>query len=285
MAELRLRNIRKTFRTANGSSRVVLGGIDLAVSSGDFVALLGPSGCGKTTLLRVITGLLPPDPGDFELTVNGKPITKPGPDRNIVFQQYNSYPWLTVLENVRFGLQFMSISKAEQYERAERYLRLVELWDYKDEYPKVLSGGQQQRVAIARTLATDPQVILMDEPFAALDAQTREAMQAELLQIQRKTGATIVFVTHDIAEAAFLGNQVYVLSQMPARILRHVDARTTRDLILGALQVDGFPGTVDGRLDSERGEWLRYEPRFLEIQKELKEALQFKPRPDEVLVK
>jgi len=272
MADLVLKNIYKTFRTSNGDRRV-LDGINLNVSSGEFVAFLGPSGCGKTTLLKIIAGLILPDPGDYELTVNGNPIVRPGPDRNFVFQQYNSYPWLTVLENVRFGLQFSGMSTSEQSKRAEQYLNLVGLWDYRDEFPKVLSGGQLQRVAIARTLATDPKVILMDEPFAALDAQTRETMQGELLQIQRKTGATVVFVTHDIAEATFLGNQVYVLSQIPAKIVRHVNLRTVRDLILGPLEETRPSTMIDGRLDAERGEWLRYEPRFLEIQKELKEAL------------
>ncbi len=135
--------------------------------------------------------------------------------------------------------------------------------EYRNEYPKVLSGGQLQRVAIARTLATDPQVILMDEPFAALDAQTREGMQAELLRIQRETGSTIVFVTHDITEAAFLGNQVYVLSRMPAKIIRRVDARNTRDVILSAFGTQRLPGAADN-LSAER-EHIRYEPRFLDI--------------------
>jgi NitT/TauT family transport system ATP-binding protein len=276
MAELILRNIRKTFtsNTLNGS-RVVLGGIDLEVSSGDFVALVGPSGCGKTTLLKVIAGLVPPDPGDFELSVNGKPIKGPGPDRSLVFQNYNSYPWLTVFQNVQFGLQFMPIPHDEQRKRAEAYLNLVGLWEYRDEYPKVLSGGQLQRVAIARTLATDPKVILMDEPFAALDAQTREGMQAELLDIQRETRATIVFVTHDIYEAAFLGNHVYVLSRLPARIIRYVDARNTRDLILKAFNI-GHVSRAAESLAVER-ERVRYEPRFLDIQKELREALQSEP--------
>lgn len=270
MAELRLRNIRKTYKSNNGS-RLVLAGIDLDVSSGDFVAVLGPSGCGKTTLLRVIAGLVPPDDGDFELAVNGQPITGPGPDRSVVFQQYSSYPWLTVFENVRFGVQFLGLSQEEQDQRAEKYLRLVGLLEYRNEYPKVLSGGQLQRVAIARTLATDPKVILMDEPFAALDAQTREGMQAELLRIQRQTGSTVVFVTHDITEAAFLGNQVYVLSRMPAKIIRHVDARNTRDIILSTLGAPRTPESIDN-LSADR-EHIRYEPRFLDIQRELRESL------------
>lgn len=237
------------------------------------MVLVGPSGCGKTTLLKIIAGLIRPDSVDFTLSIDGKPITAPGPDRGVVFQQYHSYPWLSVLENVKFGLQFIKMSERDRAAKAEEQLRTVGLFDYRDEYPSVLSGGQQQRVAIARTLAADPRVILMDEPFAALDAQTREAMQSELLQLQARTKSTIVFVTHDIAEAAFLGNQVYVLSRIPAQITAHIDARTSREKTLRALGVETLREGQDGRLDAERGEWLRYDPEFFEIQKQLKRAL------------
>ena len=272
MAKLILRNVMKTYVSDNGLRRTVLAGIDLTVQTGDFLVLVGPSGCGKTTLLKIIAGLVRPDDGDFELSMDGHQITKPGPDRGVVFQQYHSYPWLTVLENVKFGLQFLRITDRDKLEKAERQLKAVGLWDYRDEYPRVLSGGQQQRVAIARTLATDPQVILMDEPFAALDAQTRETMQTDLLELQRTTKSTIVFVTHDVSEAAYLGNDVYVLSRIPSRIVTHVDARTTRDRIFGVLGVSSLPDGQDGRL-ADRGEWLRYDPRFLDIQKKLKNAL------------
>jgi NitT/TauT family transport system ATP-binding protein len=277
MAKLVLRNVRKTYASSEGVSRLVLAGIDLTVQTGDFVVLVGPSGCGKTTLLKIIAGLVLPDTGDFELSVDDRPITEPGPDRGVVFQQYHSYPWMSVFENVKFGLQFVDMPESDRRAKAEEQLRVVGLVDYRDEYPKVLSGGQQQRVAIARTLAAGPRVILMDEPFAALDAQTRETMQAELLQLQARTKATIVFVTHDIAEAAFLGNHVYVLSRMPAQITAHVDARSSRELILGALDLETIRDDQDGRLDAERGEWLRYDPHFLEIQKSLKQALEMDP--------
>ncbi len=270
MAKLQLRNIRKTFRS-NHSSRVVLDGIDLDVESGDFIAVLGPSGCGKSTLLKVIAGLVPPDPGDCDLRIDGETIIGPGPDRNIVFQQNNCFPWLTILQNVRFGLEFRGLQLDEQELRAERYLRLVELWEYRDEFPKVLSGGQLQRVAIARTLAADPRVILMDEPFAALDAQSREGMQDELLRIHGETRATIVFVTHDISEAAFLANKVYVLSKMPARIVTQVDARKTRDLIFNARSRRRDELNSSTALTDR--EQIRYEPRFLDIQRELRGAL------------
>ena len=277
MAALVLRDIKKTYTAADGAARQVLAGIDLTVDAGEFAVLVGPSGCGKTTLLKIIAGLVKPDATQFSLTIDGKPITSPGPDRGVVFQQYHSYPWLTVLENVKFGLQFTRMSERDRVRKAEEQLHVVGLSEYRDEYPSVLSGGQQQRVAIARTLAADPRVILMDEPFAALDAQTREAMQSELLQLQARTKSTIVFVTHDIAEAAFLGNQVYVLSRIPAKITAHVDARTIREKTLRAMSAETLRQGQDGRLDAQRGEWLRYDPEFLQIQKQLKQALDGRP--------
>jgi NitT/TauT family transport system ATP-binding protein len=279
MGELVLSNVRKTFAAARGPRRCVLDGVDLTVTSGDFVVIVGPSGCGKSTLLRIIAGLTSPDPGGATLTIDGEPIVAPGPDRGVVFQQYHYYPWLSVLENIKFGLRFLPMPERDRVMKAEEQLQLVGLADYRDEYPAVLSGGQQQRVAIARALAAGPRVILMDEPFAALDAQTRESMQAELLQLQKRTASTIVFVTHDIAEAAFLGNRVHVLSRMPARIVASVDARATREKIFSALEAGSHRDLQDGRLDDTRGDWLRYDPHFLAIQRELKQALEGQQRP------
>jgi NitT/TauT family transport system ATP-binding protein len=182
------------------------------------------------------------------------------------------FPWLTALENVRFGLQFKHIPKAEQYTRAEAYLRQVGLYDYRHDYPKSLSGGQQQRIAIARTLAAEPKIILMDEPFAALDAQTREAMQADLLRLQEKTKSTIVFITHDIAEAAFLGDRILVLSRIPARITYEIDMRSLRTKIRDELSIDAERST-DNLQDINRATWLRTHPRFLWAQEELRDAL------------
>jgi len=238
--------------------------------------ILGPSGCGKTTLLKIVAGLVEPDQGDFSLKIDGQNITKPGPDRNIVFQDYASYPWLTIIENVRFSLQFRAMPRPEQDRRAEEYVKMVGLWDYRDEYPRVLSGGQQQRVAIARTLAGDPQVILMDEPFAALDAQTREAMQSELLQLQRKTNCTILFVTHDISEAAYLGDRVLILSQIPSRIVDEMDTRSEGPLLSRFIDLRPLAGTVDedpSKNKPDGDEDYRYGTRFLAIRKKLKDKL------------
>jgi ABC-type nitrate/sulfonate/bicarbonate transport system ATPase subunit len=272
MADLILRNIRKTYPSTLGPL-AILNGITLTVQAGEIVVLLGPSGCGKTTLLNIVAGLVQPDEGDMDLTINGENITGPGPDRNIVFQAYTSYPWLTVLENVRFSLRFRNIPENEQYRRAEEYVRAVGLWEYRHEYPRVLSGGQQQRVAIARTLVGDPQVILMDEPFAALDALTREAMQTELLQLHRKTHCTILFVTHDIAEAAFLGSRVLILSRVPTRVTEEVNTKSERELIGDLADCRGIKERDLGDRGFERGEEFRYAPRFLEIQKKLKEKV------------
>jgi NitT/TauT family transport system ATP-binding protein len=275
MAQLILQNISKTYASSQ-ASRKILDEISLTVKTGEFVVLLGPSGCGKTTLLKVIAGLVKPDDGDYVLTIDGRAITEPGPERNIVFQNYTSFPWLTVLENVRFSLQFGNMPLAEQNSRAEEYVRLVKLWDYRDEYPRVLSGGQQQRVAIARTLAARPSVILMDEPFAALDAQTREDMQSELLQLREKEGCTIVFVTHDIAEAAFLGDRVLILSKIPARVVEAINTKSGGDLIGGNVDLEPLAGLVDeefleGR--SERAEKYRYSDHYLDLQRTLKKKL------------
>jgi NitT/TauT family transport system ATP-binding protein len=272
MSELILQNVSKTYRTGQ-TSRCILDSITLRVRSGELVVLLGPSGCGKTTLLKIIAGLVPPDDGPYVLTVDGGIITSPGPDRNIVFQNYTSYPWLTVLENVRFGLQFGDIPLKEQYTRAEECVRMVRLWEYRDEYPKVLSGGQQQRVAIARTLAARPRVILMDEPFAALDAQTREGMQTELLQLRARSGSTILFVTHDIAEAAFLGDRVLILSQIPARIIEEVLTGNGSEAHGDRVGAGQRPLQRSLPHASERGDEYRYGTHFLDIQRHLKERL------------
>jgi NitT/TauT family transport system ATP-binding protein len=194
----------------------VLENIGLTIKPGEFVSLLGPSGCGKTTLLKCIDGLLPFDHG--EIRVAGKPIKGPGRDRAFVFQNFGLLPWRTVLGNVTLPLEDGTTSKDEREELARHFIEMVGLTRFIDRHPHELSGGMQQRVGIARGLAMSPQILLMDEPFGALDAQTRELMQVELLQIWRDTGKTVVFVTHSVDEAIFLSQRIVVMSANPGRI-------------------------------------------------------------------
>ncbi len=188
---------------------------------GEIIVFLGPSGCGKSTILKAIAGLLVPTAG--EVLVDGKPVEDVGRDRGMVFQAYTSFGWLTVRENLEYGLRLQSVPRKERRERAEKYLQSVGLADFADRYPKDLSGGMKQRVAIARTLINRPKVVLMDEPFGALDPQTRWGMQSLLLDVSRTEDNTIVFVTHDVSEAVYLADTIYILSSRPARILHKVD--------------------------------------------------------------
>lgn len=195
--------------------------ISLDIKEGEFMVLVGPSGCGKSTFLHLLGGLTKPTKG--ELLIDGKPISGPGLDRAIVFQQYALFPWRTVLSNIEFGLEEKKLPKKQRLEIARYYISLVGLSGFEDRYPHELSGGMRQRVAIARSLAYDPDVLLMDEPFAALDAQTRETLQAELLSIWKETGKTIVFITHGIDEAVYLGQKVAVMTSRPGKIKTVID--------------------------------------------------------------
>ncbi|EKA59938.1 ABC-type nitrate/sulfonate/taurine/bicarbonate transport systems, ATPase component [Janibacter hoylei PVAS-1] len=195
--------------------------ISLTVPAGEFLTLVGPSGSGKTTLLDLLGGLSTPTSG--EVLVDGEAVTGPGLDRGIVFQQYALFPWRTALANVAFGLKQLPLTRKERTERAREYLALVGLSGSEDRLPHELSGGMKQRVAIARSLAYEPGILLMDEPFAALDAQTREQLQDELLRIWRTTGTTAVFITHGIEEAVYLGQRVAILSSRPGRLKQVVD--------------------------------------------------------------
>ncbi len=188
---------------------------------GEVVVFLGPSGCGKSTILKAVAGLLPPTKG--EVLLDGAPITAPGRDRGMVFQAYTSFGWLTVQENVEYGMQLQGVPPKERAERAREVLKEVGLADFAKRYPKDLSGGMKQRVAIARTLANQPRVVLMDEPFGALDPMTRWGMQGLLLDVSRIEDNTILFVTHDVSEAVYLADTCYVLSARPARLLHRVD--------------------------------------------------------------
>jgi ABC-type taurine transport system ATPase subunit len=202
----------------SGRERIhALDPIDLAIAPGEFVCLAGPSGCGKSTLLSLLAGFIFPTEG--EVTMDGEPITEPGWERGVVFQQPNLYPWLDVRRNVTFGPRMRGLPKEEWHERAERALEMVGLEDFAARRPYELSGGMQQRAAIARVLVNEPMIMLMDEPFGALDALTRERMQEELLSIWRTTGRTIFFITHSVEEAVYLGTRVLVMSARPGRIV------------------------------------------------------------------
>jgi NitT/TauT family transport system ATP-binding protein len=202
--------------------------INLTIYKGEFVCLLGPSGCGKTTFINAISGLVPPWEGSIE--VDGRPVTGPGPDRGMVFQDYALMPWRTVESNVRMPFEFqnLGLSKAEIDERVARYLELVELTGFEKSFPYELSGGMKQRVGIARALATEPKILLADEPFAAIDAMTREAMQSELERFVTKTRQTVVFITHSIDEAITLGDRIVVISRRPGRIKEVLDVNLPR---------------------------------------------------------
>jgi NitT/TauT family transport system ATP-binding protein len=222
--KISVRNVAKTFPVRTAPTQIAaIDGVSFDVRQGEFLVLVGPSGCGKSTLLDLIAGLTTPAAG--EVLVDGRPITGPGLDRGVVFQQYALFPWRTAQANVEFGLEVKGFSRKRRAERAREVLDLVGLAQFGDRYPHELSGGMKQRVAIARSLAYEPDVLLMDEPYAALDAQTRESLQEELLGIWRRTGTTIVFITHGIDEAVYLGERVAVMTSRPGRIKQFVDVR------------------------------------------------------------
>ena len=223
---IEMKSVRQVFHVRDKSGRpqefVALEGLDLTVRAGEFFVLVGPSGCGKSTVLDLISGLNQPAGGSIR--VGGREVAEPGLDRGFVFQQYTLLPWRTAQGNIEFALEAVGgLRRAERRERAREYLELVGLTDFADRYPHELSGGMKQRVAIARSLSYEPEVLLMDEPYGALDAQTRERLQQELLSIWRRTGTTIVFITHDIDEAVFLGQRVGVMSNRPGRLKAIVD--------------------------------------------------------------
>jgi len=214
------------FFGAKGARVQALSRIDLVIEPGQFVCLAGPSGCGKTTLLRLIAGFMNPSEG--AITIEGKPIKGPGPDRGMVFQAPNLYPWMDVRANVELGMKYQGVKKAQRRTQSDYYLQMVGLSDFSERRPYELSGGMQQRCQIARVLASDPEFVLMDEPFGALDALTRERLQEELLTIWRETGKTIIFITHSVEEAVFLGSRVLVMSPRPGEIVLDVDSNITQ---------------------------------------------------------
>jgi NitT/TauT family transport system ATP-binding protein len=219
--KLVVRDLVKEFPGRRRESVLAIDHVNLEVADQEFVCLVGSSGCGKSTFLNIIAGLDMPTSGTVE--IDDEPIIGPGPDRGMVFQTYSLYPWRTVAENVAFGLECMKLRKTERAERVQELLGIVGLTKFADHTPNQLSGGMRQRVAIARALAPEPDVLLLDEPFGALDAQTRRAMQDFLLQVWRRTRSTVVFVTHDIPEAIYLGSRVVVLASHPGRVIADID--------------------------------------------------------------
>ena len=225
-AKVSLEDVSLRYRTETGVELIALDGINLQVRQGEFLCIVGPSGCGKSTLLHLIAGLQRPSSGS--VLVDEESVTAPGTDRILIFQEHGLFPWLTVGENVEFGMKMKGIPRKEREERTRYYLRLVHLSQFKDSRPHQLSGGMRQRVALARALATEPDVLLMDEPFAALDAQTRDLLHDELERIWAETGRTIIFVTHNVREAVRLGDRVVLLSFRPGRIKREFEVELPR---------------------------------------------------------
>jgi NitT/TauT family transport system ATP-binding protein len=213
---LEVSDISKTFVTGRGESVEALSHIDLSIKDQEFVSIVGPSGSGKTTLLRIIAGLEQPTSGSVH--INGNVVSGPTPKMAMIFQEYSLYPWRTVIDNIAFGLEVSGMPLEERHRIARKYLALVGLDGFEKSYPYELSGGMRQRIAVARALAIDPAVLLMDEPFGALDAQTRNRMQKEILEIWNKTKKTILFVTHSVDEAVFLADRIIVLSRRPGKI-------------------------------------------------------------------
>ena len=223
---IEIKNINKSFEGKN-KDLSVLEDVNLTIDDGELVCLLGPSGCGKTTLLRLIAGLDHPTSG--EIIANGEVVKKPSGDRAVIFQQYSLFPWLTVLQNVTFGLEMTKKgSKEENIAAAERYLESVGLIDFKDSYPHELSGGMKQRVAIIRSLLNHSPILLMDEPFSALDMQNRHKLQEQLIGVWKRFENTIVFVTHDVDEAIYLADKIVILDKNPGRIAKIIDVDIER---------------------------------------------------------
>jgi NitT/TauT family transport system ATP-binding protein len=245
---IEFQKVSKRFADQRGTPIDVVEPLSLSIARGEFVVFVGPSGCGKTTVMRMVGGLESPSGG--AITLRGREITGPSREKGMVFQSYSSFPWLTVMGNVRFGLRYRrDVPAAEKDRIARHYLELVKLTAFADFYVNRISGGMRQRVAIARTLAADPLVLLMDEPFGALDALTRERLQLQLLELQKAERKTVIFVTHDVDEAVFLADRIIVFSARPARVLR--------DLRVGAL------------LPAERSLDLQESPAFRQLRQEV----------------
>jgi ABC-type nitrate/sulfonate/bicarbonate transport system ATPase subunit len=251
--KLWVKDLHVTYRSQSGDDVEAVRGVDFDIADkpgiGEIVVFLGPSGCGKSTILKAVAGLLPPTKG--EVLVDGVRVEGVGRDRGMVFQQYTSFGWLTVQENVEYGLRLQGVGKSERADQAQKYLKSVGLEDSARKYPRELSGGMKQRVAIARTLINKPKLLLMDEPFGALDPSTRWGMQGLLIDISRTEDNTILFVTHDVSEAVYLADTVFVLSKRPAQVLNRIE-------------IPHF---------SERDLSLKSKPEFRDVEKQLLDLL------------
>lgn len=251
MGRVSIKNVSRTFqKREDGSETEALENISFEVEDGEFVCILGPSGCGKTTLLRIAAGL--EVLGSGEILLNGEKITGPDPKRGMVFQQYSLFPWRTVIDNITFGLEMQGIEKNEARKRVEKYLELVGLDQFRKSYPHELSGGMQQRAAIARALANEPEVLFMDEPFGALDAQTRNVLQDELLKIWEQKHVTFLFVTHSVDEAVFLSDRIVVMSARPGRVKEIIKVDLPRPRSRTSLEVNRLRDHVLKLLEEER---------------------------------
>ncbi len=241
-------HIDKVYTNGKKSTKAI-DDVSIDIQDNDFVCIVGPSGCGKSTLLRMLAGLDFPTKG--EIVVNDTPVTGPGPDRGMVFQSYTLFPWMNVEDNIKFGLRIKKLPKDEQQRIADRYLDIIGLRKFAKAYPKELSGGMKQRVAIARALANQPEVLLMDEPFGALDPHTKSMMQLLMREIWEQDHPTVVFITHDIDEAVFLANKIYVMSARPGKVVKEVNVYLTH----------------------KRGLELNDTPEFIKLRKDINELL------------
>jgi ABC-type nitrate/sulfonate/bicarbonate transport system ATPase subunit len=241
--------VSQIFATRDGEPNWALWRVSLTVADGEFVCLIGPSGCGKTTLLHLMAGFISPSEG--EVRFRGRAVRKPGPERGVVFQEYALFAWMTARQNVEFGLRMRGIAKAERRQRAQEALARVDLERAADRYPHELSGGMRQRVAVARALVNEPKVLLMDEPFAAVDAITRAALQDDLLRLWQETAISVVFITHNIDEAAFLAQRVLVMSPHPGSVKREIPIALPYSRRRGSAEFGALYGEIGGALGGE----------------------------------
>jgi NitT/TauT family transport system ATP-binding protein len=251
-----LSGVTKVWHSEKGEA-TALSSVDLTIAAGEFVCLCGPSGCGKTTVLNLIAGLELPSQG--EVRVRGVRVTGPSPERTVMFQEHALFPWLSVYRNVEFPLEMAGMAEGERRTRVEEHLRMVHLWRYRDSHPHELSGGMRQRAAMARALVNDPAMLLMDEPFAALDAQTRDVLHSELERIFLETHKTVVFVTHNVREAVRLGDRVVIMGTRPGRVKRDLRVALSRPREPNDRDVASLAGVVERDLKTEIEKVIREE--------------------------